>query len=59
MVDLPPNLAHTTASAIVRQAEDKKRLEEIAKRQAAEQRRRREEAMRAAAAQRRQPGTSK
>ena len=35
--DLPPNLASTAASAIVRQAEDARTLEKIAKRQQAEQ----------------------
>lgn len=58
MSDLSPNLAATAASAIVRQAEDQKRVEQLAKRQAEEQQRRRELAMRDAAAQRRIPGTS-
>lgn len=51
--DLPPNLASTAASAIVRQAEDARTLEKIAKRQQAEQKRIREEAMEAAAARKR------
>lgn len=48
MVDLPPNLAGQAAAAIVRQAEDLKRAETIAKRQAEEQKRRRQDEMRKA-----------
>jgi hypothetical protein len=55
--DIPPNLASTAASAIVRQAEDAKRVEELAKRKAEDDRRRREEALRAAS-NKRTPGTS-
>lgn len=51
--DLPPNLESTAASAIVRQAEDARTLETIAKRQRAEQKRIREEAMEAAATRKR------
>ena len=58
MTDLPPNLANTAASAIVRHAEDQKKIEEIAERKAEDDKRRRDEAMRDAAAQRRIPGTS-
>lgn len=58
MSDLPPNLSDTAAAAIVRQAEDQKKAETIAKRQAEDQKRHREEAMRHAAAQRRASGTS-
>jgi hypothetical protein len=58
MVDLPPNLQSTAASAIVRQAENQKKAERLAKRQAEDAKRRREQAMRDAAAQRRTPGTS-
>lgn len=56
--DLPPNLADTAASAIVRQAEDARRAQEAEKRRLEDDKRRREQAMRDAAAQRRAPGTS-
>jgi hypothetical protein len=56
MADLPPNLANTAASAIVRQAEGQKKIEQMAKQQKALEKRRREEAMRDAATRR--DGTS-
>lgn len=56
--DLPPNLANTAASAIVRQAEDAKRAETLAKRKAADDQRRRREALESANNSKRAPGTS-
>lgn len=58
MVDLPSNLASTAASSVVRQAEDAKKAETIAKRAAEIEKRRREDALREAANAKRTPGTS-
>lgn len=54
-VDVPP--LNSAAAAIVRQAENQKQAETLAKRQAEMERRRREQALRDAAAQRRIAGT--
>jgi len=59
MANLPPNLPDVAATAIVRQVEDQKKLEQIAKQKAEEDRRRREQAMRDAEAAKRNPGTNK
>ena len=55
--DLPPSLVNTATSAIVRQAEDAKRAETLAKRKAADDERRRREALEAAS-NKRTPGAS-
>lgn len=58
MDSLPPNLAATAASAIVRQAEQMKKAEQAEKMRLKEAARRREAAMRAAEAAKRQAGTT-
>lgn len=58
MDSLPPNLAATTAAAIVRQAEQMKKAEEAESARLEEAKRRREAAMRAAEAAKRQAGTT-
>lgn len=57
-MDLPPNLGHNAASAIVRHAEDIKKAERAEKQRMKDEKRRREQAMRDAASLRRTPGTS-
>lgn len=56
--DLPPNIANTVASGIVRAAESTPDLDTIAERQHEDEQRRREEALREAAARQRTPDTS-
>jgi|GEM_PF-4499906 hypothetical protein len=59
MDSLPPNLAATAATAIVRKAEEMKRAEQLEEIRFKEAKRRREAAMRAAEADKRQAGTTR
>ena len=55
---IPPGVPEKAATSIVRQAEDQKKVEEIAKQQAEMEKRRREQAMRDAEVVKRQQQSS-
>lgn len=59
MPNIPPNLPDMAATAIVRKAEEMKKIEQIEKQRAEDAKRRREQAMRDAEAAKRNQGTHK
>jgi hypothetical protein len=58
MPNIPPNLPDVAATAIVRKAEEMKKMEQAEKQRMADEKRRREQAMRDAEAAKRNQGTN-